>query len=964
MAYLKCKFFRGIALLLIIATLIPLASPTVFSTGDNAPVIEKLPDVLAAQVGKKVSVTVDAKATSGAELSYQWYFAEKGTNKYYKSSITSDTYTVNMSQARDGRKIYCVVTDQNGYSAKSETVTLRVGAPLVIRKQPTNVSVAAGVSAITTVQASGQGQLKYQWYIRDAGSLKFTRSSIVSNSYNITMTPSVSKRQVYCVITDELGQTITTNTVVLTMNNDLAIYQQPEDGYIKNGQIGSVSVSANGLGELNYQWFVRKAGGKKFYESSVTGPVYRAKMTKDVDGREVYCVITDKEGHKVTSKTATLHLLDSITITQQPTDVKVADSGNATVTIQAAGEGKLHYKWYFAQPGSDKFYESSITTSTYSVKMTSARNGRRVYCVVSDDHGQSVTSDIVTLTIPDSLYITSQPTDGIAKDGATAKVSVAVNGEGALQYQWYIRNPGGKKFYKSSVTTSFYSAKMSDNTDGREVYCVITDQYGQKVTSDTVTIRRPAPLSITVQPEGDKALTGDKIETIIQVTGEGELQYQWYIRNAGGKQFHKASSTSPKYSTIMSDSVDGREAYCVITDKYGQKVKTDVVTFSRPIALEITQQPEDVKIISGKVFTISVDVSGEEGLQYQWYVRNVGRKKFYPSAAKGSTYSAKMSDSVDGREVYCVITDKYGQKVQTETVTLQENHDGLHILIVGNSHSLDAFWFLRSAWMDQFPDADLCVGILYYSGGSISEHVTAANNFDPVNRYYLNNDGKWVIEHNVTHEYILTDQEWDIILMQPGKEDIVHPTLNKTGRYQLTEVIDRYVKNPHKFMWHITWPCPNDETFFSPDYVRQPPEGYKDRLIALYGFNPVNQYSEKIEMTKKHILDDPLYDDALCSGAAIMHAHLTQGVTQLELYRDYTHLNDYGRLMVAYALVAQFTKNPIEHVGIDVIDVRSRYHMFKDQGDLYITDQMKEYIINAANYSLETPWEMPEQTKK
>ena len=249
---------------------------------------------------------------------------------------------------------------------------------------------------------------------------------------------------------------------------------------------------------------------------------------------------------------------------------------------------------------------------------------------------------------------------------------------------------------------------------------------------------------------------------------------------------------------------------------------------------------------------------------------------------------------------------------------------------------------------------------MHYGGGNIDEHVELAQKNKKVMRYYKNDHGGWDTTFKVRSKDVLTDEPWDIIMMQPAKEDLADPTLNQDGRYKLAKIVNRYVKNPHRFIWHISWPSPNDETFFSPDYVRQPPEGYKDKLTRLYGFNPVNQFSVMTEMTKKNILNDPLYSDAVCSGAAIMHAHLAQGMPQLDLWRDYTHLGDYGRLMAAYALVAQICEEPIENVGIDLIPVNWRHKQNRDQGELVITDEMKEGIVIAANYALESPWIIPD----
>jgi len=965
MLYTRKPLFRMTVFALVLVTLASLVTPVlaiaINVTGSNPPVVAPLPDVVRALDGSSASVTVSATTNSGTDLSYQWYIAEAGSSRFSKSSIKTATYSVKMNAARNGRQVYCLVSDGYGSTTKSETVTLKLGTPIKLTAQPQSVSVAAGSSARVSVTATGEGTLSYQWYIKDVGDSAFRKSSVTTKNYSVRMKPAVNGRQVYCVVSDTFGQAVTSKTATLSMNDTLVIYGQPTDSTARIGEKVSATVLAHGKGTLTYTWYVAKPGSSTFEKSVITKPTYSVVMSAARDGSRVYCVVSDSTGKKVTSNTFTISAIYELKILSQPREARAFIGSVAKTTVKASGLG-LTYQWYIASATSDVFHLSPVTYNFYSITMDEDRAGRKAYCVITDKFGNQVTTNTVTFDILKPLTITQEPNDAQAFSGKIATVTTAASGEKDLTYQWYVRAPGGSKFYKSSVTGPVYTARVSDAIDGRQVYCVISDDYGQKVTTKTVTIRKAIAPIITQEPTDAKALNGRIVATTVKASGESYLTYQWYIRSPNGAKFYKSSVTGPTYSARMSDAVNGRQAYCVITDRDGNVSKTRTVTLSTPAPLVITRQPEDVKVISGKAATISVEVSGDGDFSYQWYIRNAGRKNFYKSSATFASYSPIMSDAVDGREAYCVISDSYGQSVTSKTVTLRNNPDGLHILIVGNSHSLDAFWFLPSAWMDQHPDADLCIGILYYSGGSISEHVAAANNGDPANRYYKNNDGRWVIEHGVTHEYILSDQEWDIILMQPGKDDIIDPTLNKAGRYQLAEVISRYVKNPHELVWHITWPCPNDETFYSPDYIRQPPEGYKDRLIELYDFNPINQYSEKIEMTKAHILNDPLYAKSVCTGAAVMQAHLTQGIPQLDLYRDYTHLNDFGRLMVGYALVAQMTGEPIKDVGIDVIDVRSRWYTYKDQGDLIITQSMKDAIIEASNYSLVSPWEMPKQT--
>ena len=58
----------------------------------------------------------------------------------------------------------------------------------------------------------------------------------------------------------------------------------------------------------------------------------------------------------------------------------------------------------------------------------------------------------------------------------------------------------------------------------------------------------------------------------------------------------------------------GRQVYCVITDKYGNSVTTDVATISLPpVELKILQQPTDVFAAKGEKLRVS---AAEQGRLY------------------------------------------------------------------------------------------------------------------------------------------------------------------------------------------------------------------------------------------------------------------------------------------------------------------------------------------------------------
>jgi hypothetical protein len=72
-------------------------------------------------------------------------------------------------------------------------------------------------------------------------------------------------------------------------------------------------------------------------------------------------------------------------------------------------------------------------------------------------------------------------------------------------------------------------------------------------------------------------------------------------------------------------------------------------------------------------YCLTVEAQGD-GLKYQWYFRNAGSDKWYKSSVKDNTYDDVMTKARANRDVYCVITDLYGNQITTEVMTLIVNN--------------------------------------------------------------------------------------------------------------------------------------------------------------------------------------------------------------------------------------------------------------------------------------------------
>ncbi len=305
---------------------------------------------------------------------------------------TAPTYT------EDGgydEVMYCERCGQE-LSRTHVTVPMLTVEPLEITAELTDFSGPEGSTASFTGQATGTG-LTYQWYVKNRTASKFSKSSVVSATYSVTLTEANSGRQLYCVVTDAAGNTARTNTVTMSVAVPLEITAPLEDYVGPEGSTASFTVSAVGEG-LSYQWYVKKPTATKFSKSSITAATYSVELTAARNGNQVYCVVTDAEGNTARTNTVSMTIGVALALTADLTDYVGPEGSTASFTVEAEGED-LSYQWYVKKPTAAKFSKSSITSATYSVELTAARNGNQVYCVVTDGEGNTVQTNTVSMSI-------------------------------------------------------------------------------------------------------------------------------------------------------------------------------------------------------------------------------------------------------------------------------------------------------------------------------------------------------------------------------------------------------------------------------------------------------------------------------------------------------------------------------------------------------------------------------------
>ena len=362
-------------------------------------------------------------------------------------------------------------------------------------------------------------------------------------------------------------------------------------------------------------------------------------------------------------------------IKTQPVDFYGPYGSTAVFSFETYNEIS-QYQWQiYVDESWRNILVDSATTSQLSFVVTEYEPvaGKPIRCIAVDYSGFSEVTDEVYVVLIDKVNINKQPEDLTCEPGEMATFSVDAEGEG-LKYQWQVYKNGAwtNCSIKDGAKTPVLTLEAKESRNESRYKCVITDQYGYSYESaDAVLLVRKA-LTILTQPENCSGAPGETATFTVVAEGSG-LKYQWqtYKNGSWTNCSTKDGAKTATLSLEMKDSRHGSKYQCVITDKYGASLTTKEVTMTVAKPLEIKQHPANVTGKEGEMATFKVVAEGS-GLKYQWQVFKNGAwtNCSVNDGAKTDTLSLAIKDSRNGSKYQCVITDKNGATVTTETVTL------------------------------------------------------------------------------------------------------------------------------------------------------------------------------------------------------------------------------------------------------------------------------------------------------
>lgn len=600
----------------------------------SSPGISAQPQPVTIQPGQQATLSVTA--TGQAPLAYQWY-----ANGNPIPGATSSSHTVNPASTTS----YHVVVSNACGQLTSSTATVTVGtcAAPSVSSQPQSVTITAGGNATLSVTANGQAPLSYQWF---AGGVAINGA----NGSSIAVAPS-STTQYHVRVTNSCGGVNSATATVTVVPCQPSITSQPQSVSIAAGDSATLSVSATGSAPLHYQWF----NGDGTPVSNGTSSSVTVAPSSDSD---YYVVVSNDCG----SRTSTIARVSIVacpapTITSQPRDITVPYHGTVTLSVTAAGQAPLSYRWYNGQTDdtSAPLYENGVpatrssvtfeasTTSFYWVRVTNA-------CGVASSVAAKVT--MLPCVRPS---ITQQPQSVTITAGQSATLSIAArnDGPGSLTYQWFRSTedfpesiPGATSptlTVSPSVTTYYYVHVFNG--------CGLDSS---QIATVTVLPACTAP-SITGQPQSRTIDAGESTTLSVGANGSSPLSYQWYFADSnqpvsGGN--NSSLAVSPSQTTTY---------YAIVRNGCGEARSNDVTVnvnvACEPPVVTSPAGPITRLVLIGSSRTLTVEATGD-ALSYQWFRAEPETLPF--SAVPGATGPSLTVSPEEPSRYFCRITNPCG----------------------------------------------------------------------------------------------------------------------------------------------------------------------------------------------------------------------------------------------------------------------------------------------------------------
>ena len=267
--------------------------------------------------------------------------------------------------------------------------------PVVISTHPQMDTIDEGEHALFSITASGGGTLSFQWLKNGAELLGENGASLIIEGAQLT-----DSGEYAVIVSNAVGSVVSLSALLIVQEviEPINITSQPNDLTVVETAQASFSVTAEGGGELVYQW--RKNG------AAITGATSASLNLSNVTLSDAgsYDLLVSNSVGSVSSMAAVLLVnelvvIDPVAILSQPLALEVTEGEAARFSVTAEGGGELIYQWR-----KDGVEINGATGSSFVLDSAELSDVGLYDVVISNSEG-GLTSTAVSLAVNEVVVV-------------------------------------------------------------------------------------------------------------------------------------------------------------------------------------------------------------------------------------------------------------------------------------------------------------------------------------------------------------------------------------------------------------------------------------------------------------------------------------------------------------------------------------------------------------------------------
>jgi len=327
----------------------------------------------------------------------------------------------------------------------------------------------------------------------------------------------------------------------------------------------------------------------------------------------------------------------------------------------------------------------------------------------------------------------------------------------------------------------------------------------------------------------------------------------------------------------------------------------------------------------------------------------------------------------------------------TETTNQKVEDDGiLKILLIGHSLGIDSSFMFPDVAKNEGME-NLVIGVLYHSGCRVAQHVSYAQTNAAqysYTEYDISKQDQWLradcngnfstfepgggtdkyIEDGSiaqTLQFGIQRHDWDIVILQAGSSESANyrdswyatngKTLGLPGYVQ--ELMD-YVNSqdiepatPFRFSWNMVWSSPKDPS------VRR--DHTNEMIKTAFEDSEYVYYKSMVSVLQNELLPNFDFEFVFPNGTTMQNLKSTK-LASAEIYRDYGHVTDFGRLAAAYTWYCTLTGTAIEDCKIPAMNHKVLLDdVARNTGkDMVLTEEYRAMLVEAVGNASKNPYDI------